>query len=76
MNLILKFDTTPKFNDLSVPTISCYIGDYGTEKERLDLSSSVNLIPYFVYLELEFGELKPSNSTLQLADRVVRTPRV
>jgi len=32
-------------------------------------------IPYFVCLELGLGELKPSNCTLQLADRSVRTPR-
>jgi len=40
----------------------------------LDLGSSVNLIPYSVYLELGLGELQPSNCTLQLADRSVRTP--
>jgi len=28
-----------------------------------------------VYLELGLGELKPSNCTLQLADRSVGTPR-
>jgi len=28
------------------------------------LGSSVNLIPYSVYLELGLGELKPSNCTL------------
>ena len=25
---ILKFDTPPKFKDLGVPTISCYIGNH------------------------------------------------
>ena len=41
----------------------------------MDLSSSVNLIPYSVYLELGLGELKPSNCILQLTDLPVRTPR-
>jgi len=50
-----------------------YIGDHEIERTLSDLDSNVNLIPYFVYLELESGELKPSNCILQLADRSVRT---
>jgi len=61
---ILKYDTSPKFKDPGIPTISCYIGDHKIERELLDLGSSVNLIPYSVYLELGSGELKPSNCTL------------
>ena len=75
MSFILKFDTLPKFKEHGVPTISCYIGNYKIEMALLDLGSSVTLIPYSAYLELELGELKPSNCTLQLADRSVRTPR-
>jgi len=75
MSSILKFDTPPKFKDPGVPTISCFIGNHKIEWALLDLGSSVNLIPYYVYLELGLGELKPSNCTLQLADRSVRTPR-
>jgi len=41
----------------------------------LDLGSSVTLVSYSVYLELKLGELKPSNCTLQLANRSVSTPR-
>jgi len=41
----------------------------------LDLGSSVNFIPYSICLELGLGELKPSNCTLQFADKLVRTPR-
>jgi len=33
------------------------------------------LIPYSVYLQLGLGELKPSNYTLQLVDRLVRIPQ-
>ena len=39
------------------------------------MGSSVNLIPYSVYLELGLGELQPSNCNLQLADRSVTTSR-
>jgi len=73
---ILKYDTPPKFQDPGIPTISCYIGNHKIERALLDLSSSVNLIPYSVYLELELGELEPSNCTLQLADKSIRTLRV
>jgi len=72
---ILKRDTLPKFKDPDIPTILCYIGNYKIERALLDLGSSINLIPYSVYLELRFGELKPSNCILQLADRSVRTSR-
>jgi len=71
---ILKCDTPPKFKDPGVPTISCYIGNHKFEMTLLDLGSSVNLIPYYVYLELGLGELKRSTCTLQLANRSVRIP--
>jgi len=64
LSSILKCDTPPKFKDPGVPTISCYIGNHKIERALLDLGSSVNLIPYSVYLELGSGELKPSNCTL------------
>jgi len=72
---ILKCDTPSKFKDPSVPTVSCCIGNHKIKRALFDLGSSVHLIPYFVYLELALGELKPSNRTIQFADRLVRTPR-
>jgi len=72
---ILKFDTPPMSKDPSVPTISSFIGNHKIERALLDLGYSVNLIPYSVYLELGLGEWKPSNWTLQLADRSVKTDR-
>ena len=41
----------------------------------LDLGTSVNLIPYFVYKQLGLGELKPASITLSLVDRFVKIPR-
>jgi hypothetical protein len=38
----------------------------------LDLGASVNLLPYLVYVQLGLGELKPTSTTLQLADRSVK----
>jgi hypothetical protein len=45
------------------------------ERALLNLGASVNLLPFFVYLQLGLGELKPTFITLQLADRSVRKPR-
>jgi hypothetical protein len=41
----------------------------------LDLGASVNLLPYAVYLQLGLGDLKPTATTLQLADRSMKRPR-
>ena len=40
------------------------------------MGASVNLLPYSVYKQLGLGELKPTSITLQLADRLVKIPRV
>jgi len=72
---ILKWDTPPKFKDPGVPTILCFIDNHKIERALLNLGSSVNLIPYSVYLEFGLDELQHSNCTLQLVDRSVRTPR-
>jgi hypothetical protein len=44
-------------------------------KALLNLGTSVNLLPYLVYLQLMLEELKPTSMTLQLADRSVKIPR-
>ncbi|RVW22727.1 hypothetical protein CK203_099359 [Vitis vinifera] len=36
---------------------------------------NVNLLPYYVYKQLELGELKPTSITLSLADRSLKIPR-
>ena len=41
----------------------------------MDSRTSVNLLPYSVYLELGLGELEPTNITLQLVDHNVKVPR-
>ncbi|XP_059451036.1 uncharacterized protein LOC132181822 [Corylus avellana] len=49
--------------------------DHEIEKALLDLGTGVNFLPYFVYLQLGLGELKPTKVILQLADRSVKKPR-
>ena len=64
-----------KYKDPGCRTISVSIGRTCVEKALLDLGASVNLLPYSVYKQLGFGELKPISITLSLADRSVKIPR-
>ncbi|XP_059658558.1 uncharacterized protein LOC132304870 [Cornus florida] len=72
---IIQHCTAPKFKDPGAPTISCTIGNHQVERALLDLGASVNLLPYLVYLQLGLGELKPTSTILQLADRLIKQPR-
>ena len=51
------------------------IGNTKVECVLLDLSASVNLLPFFVYEHLGLGELKSISATLQLVDRLVKISR-
>ena len=51
------------------------IGDTYVEKALLDLSASVNLLPYLMYKQLGLRKLKPTSITLSLADRSIKIPR-
>jgi len=63
-----------KYKDPGCPTIGCRIGNTHISHALLDLGASVNLLPYPVYYQLGLGELKPTNITIQLADRSVKKP--
>ncbi|XP_026432408.1 uncharacterized protein LOC113329796 [Papaver somniferum] len=65
----------PKYKDPGCPTIACTIVEHKIEHVLLDLGASVNLFPYYVYEQLRLGDLKPTNVTLQLADRSTKIPR-
>ena len=64
-----------KYKDPGCPTILVMIEGKVVEKALLDLEASVNLLPYSVYKQLGFGELKPTSITLSLFDRSVKIPR-
>ena len=64
-----------KYKDPGSPIISVNIGGTCIDKALLDLGASVNLLPYSVYKQLGLGELKPTNITLSLADRLVKIPK-
>ena len=72
---IIQCKTMVKYKDPGTPTISVNIGGTCIDKALLDLGASVNLLPYSVYRQLGLGELKPTNITLSLADRLVKIPK-
>ncbi|RVW15328.1 hypothetical protein CK203_085594 [Vitis vinifera] len=71
----VKCKSPVKYKDPGCPTISVSIGGTCVEKALFDLGASVNLLPYSIYKQLGLGELKPTSTTLSLADRSVKIPR-
>ncbi|GAV79885.1 hypothetical protein CFOL_v3_23348 [Cephalotus follicularis] len=65
----------PKLKDPRATLISYKIGNLQIERALLDLGVSVNILPSSVYDHFGFGELKPSEVTLQLADRCLKIPK-
>ena len=72
---IIQSKTPAKYKDPGSPTISVNIGGTCIDIALLDLGASVNLLSYSVYKQLGLGELKPTNITLSLADRLVKIPK-
>ena len=72
---IIQSKNPVKYKDPGSPTISVNIGRTCIDKAQLDLGASVNLLPYSVYKQLGLGELKPTNITLSLVDRLVKIPK-
>ncbi|XP_073310024.1 uncharacterized protein [Primulina huaijiensis] len=50
-------------------TILCFIGGSQCSRALCDLGTSINLMSFSIYRELELAEVKPTTITLQLADR-------
>ena len=63
-----------KYKDRSCPTISYIIGQAEINRTLLNLTVSINLLPYSVYQQLGLGKLTPK-VTIQLADRSIKVPK-
>ena len=74
-NAVLLHKLPPKKKDPGSFTISCTIGNCDFSSALIDLGASVNLMPYSVFKRLGEGELKPTSSIIQLADRSITYPR-
>ncbi|GAV84626.1 LOW QUALITY PROTEIN: hypothetical protein CFOL_v3_28070, partial [Cephalotus follicularis] len=75
VSAVLSNKLPPKLKDPEAPLISCKIGNLQIERALLDLGASVNILPSSVYDHFGFGELKPTEVTLQLADRSLKIPK-
>ncbi|XP_073061965.1 uncharacterized protein [Primulina eburnea] len=72
---ILQNKLPPKLKDPGSFSIPCTIGTSNFNKVLCDLGASINLMPYSCFEKLEIGEVKPTTSSLQLADRSIKYPR-
>ncbi|PKA54930.1 hypothetical protein AXF42_Ash000766 [Apostasia shenzhenica] len=72
---ILSHQILIKYKDPGCPTISIVICDKTIQKALLDLGTSVNLLPFWLYEQLSLGKLKSTIITLQLADKSIRIPK-
>ena len=75
VSAIIQSKNPVKYKDPESPTISVNIGGTCIDKALLDLGSNVNLLPYSVYKQLGLGEIKPTNITPSLADRLKKIPK-
>ncbi|XP_024164442.1 uncharacterized protein LOC112171494 [Rosa chinensis] len=75
VSVVIQIRLLPKLKDPGSFTIPCTIGDHYFERALMDLSASVNLMPYSLFLKLKLGDLQPTSITLQFADRSVKRPK-
>ncbi|KAK9057912.1 hypothetical protein SSX86_022751 [Deinandra increscens subsp. villosa] len=64
-----------KLTDPGTFTIPCSFGDLSVTCALADLSASINVMPYSVFMHLGLGELEPTRMTISLADRSVVRPK-
>ncbi|XP_063937997.1 uncharacterized protein LOC135147891 [Daucus carota subsp. sativus] len=72
---VLQQKLPPKLKDPGSFTIPCTIGKFSFDKCLCDLGASINLMPLSIFTQLGLPELKPTNMSLQLADRSITYPR-
>ena len=72
---ILQQKLPPKLKDPGSFTIPCTIGNLSFDKCLCDLGASINLMPLSVFMQLGLPDPKPTNISLQLADRSITYPR-
>ncbi|XP_031131320.1 uncharacterized protein LOC116032721 [Ipomoea triloba] len=75
VSAVLQTDLPPKLEDPDSFIITITLGNSKKEKAMLDLGTSINLMPYSIYLQLGLHRLKPTTMSLELSDRSVRYPR-
>src|SRR5262249_26363031 len=72
---ILQNQLPPKLDDPGNFTIPCTIGNLTVDDALADLGASINVMPFKKFKKLGIGELRPTEITIHLADRTIRSPR-
>ncbi len=72
---VAQYHIPIKRKDPGTPTIPCFLGSHYIDRALVDFGASVNILSYSVYEKLELGELTPTPTILQFADRSTKTPR-
>ncbi|XP_076959215.1 uncharacterized protein LOC143635221 [Bidens hawaiensis] len=72
---VLQSKLPEKMADPGSFTIPCILGDDTVQHALADLGASINLMPYSVFSKLGLGESRPTQRSIQLADRSVKYPR-
>ncbi|CAN6718945.1 unnamed protein product [Malus baccata var. baccata] len=75
VSAVLQRKLPPKCKDPGSFTIPCVIGNTKFEHAMLDLGSSINVMPYSIYVYMNLGELKNDGVIIQLADRSNAYPK-
>ncbi|GJU68777.1 putative nucleotidyltransferase, ribonuclease H [Tanacetum coccineum] len=74
-SVVLQNILPSKIKDLGSFTIPCFIGEMKVNNALADLGASINLMPYSFFENLNLGEPKRTNMSIQLADRSIKYPR-
>ncbi|XP_074336768.1 uncharacterized protein LOC141673939 [Apium graveolens] len=72
---VLEHKLPPKLKDPGSSLIPCTIGKLFFDKCLCDLGASINLMPLSIFMQLGLPNPKPTNISLQLADRSITYPR-
>ena len=71
---IIQNKLPPKLSKTGSFSIPCLVGDITINIALCDLGASVSLIPYLICKKLQVGDLKPTTTFLQLANRSIKYP--
>ena len=64
-----------KKTDPSAPIVSCLIGEHMYKNVLLDDGASVNLFPTLIVEKFNLGQVRPTSTTFEFADRSFKQPK-
>ena len=73
-SVVIRNKLPPKLKDPWSITIPCVVGKFLIIRALCDLRASVTIMPLSFYRKLNIGEPKPTDISLQLANRSIVYP--